>query len=1116
MANLLLIEKQTGGYFKFTLNGDTANAVTSIYNDLLTVGNQLHFKTGNGANIIKEQFIYPEDVTVIASGTFTFTTVAQVWDKLIDIDYFAWLGNGGGGGGVDRFDDLVDTFKYTGNAGKTVIVDNSELRLVPVTLYNKRLFTELEDTPSSLVPNKMLVVNPAGTAVVLQDQPEAPEALLNSVGYFDYNDLITQTIPLVAIANTPLKLTNDSEGANTSTDQNPYGVSYVWDYTTNQFNFSELSVGDTIDVRIHVQITTTSANQKVSMSAKFGIGSVSEFTNAIYENQFKTAGLHEVSFVAPFYMGSEYITDYPAELYLTTDASATVKVDGWYIRILRKNINVITVDYTVPDATTLAKGIVRLAGDLAGTANAPTVPELANKVPNTRTVSTTSPLLGGGALSSDLTLSIQQANSTQSGFISYVDWANFEAKQSALSGTGFVKVSGSTVYYDNNTYSLDSDVVKLTGNQTIDGIKTFTDYTKFTDSSATGGLWAVEIDVNSNDALVVKDGGTVRFQIGRNGEALGQKYKVSGGFSNQFLKANGDLDSNTYALDSGVVKLTGNQTIAGQKTFANTIYAIGGTGSGEYAIEIDKSFEGEAIRVKNATSTTFTLSLGGTVTASSYVKSGGTSSQFLKADGSVDSSTYQPLLTNPITGTGTTNYVPKFTGTSALGNSLIYDNGTNVFVGGSGSNGNRFTVVEGGTTLVGQQILMQSASSSNDALNIVHSGTGKLIKGTKGVEVFNITNSGGAYFADSVGIGITPSAWDTGLWKVLQLSYGSLYSSIYSNVMAHNLYVAGEDTKYISSNFATQYEQNSGAHWWYTAPTGTAGANVTLTPRMILDNSGNLGIGTTPQVSTHIYTSTSRAIPALGDAGGHFIIQTGGVIATVMGINANGNFYLQPQHINGGGSTVYNTLLNPSGGGVGIGINYSPSVKLQIGQTASGTTNNFTQLITSSDGGKGLYQGFDITNRRFYWRKNDSDDYSFSWQKGDGTNMMLITSGGDVNLTTLGTGLVYSNGGTLQSTNPSDSRLKDDITDLQYGLNEILQLRPVSYNWKNDTINQGKQFGFIAQEVQEIMPELISEFTTTEDEEEVVRLGLDKEGIYATLVNAIKELKAEIEILKNK
>ena len=421
--NSLLIEKQTGGYFKFTLNEDTANAITSIQNDLLAVGNQLHFKTGNGANIIKEQFIYPEDVTIIAGGTFTFTTVAQVWNKLIEIDYFAWLG--GGGDGVNRFDELLDTFQYNGNAGKAVIVDNSETQLIPTVLYNKRLFTQLEDTPSDLVPDKMVVVNPAGTALILQDQPEPPEQYLNSVGYFDYEDFTTSVVPLSATNGVAKKLTNDTEGVNTSTDQNPYGVSFVWDFINNQFNFSELTIGDTIDVRIHIAVTTTTSNQKVEIKSRFGIGSASQFETVIYDNVFKSSGVHEISFVAPFYLGSLDIINSPAELYLTTDANATIRVYGWYVRILRKNINIITVDYEVPDATTLIKGIVRLGGDLSGTANNPTVPELVNKVPKSTNINTSSPLFGGGNLNGDLTLGIQQANSVVPGFLTAADWSRF-------------------------------------------------------------------------------------------------------------------------------------------------------------------------------------------------------------------------------------------------------------------------------------------------------------------------------------------------------------------------------------------------------------------------------------------------------------------------------------------------------------------------------------------------------------------------------------------------------------------------------------------------------------------------------------------------------------------
>lgn len=578
--NLLLIEKQTGGYFKFTLNGDTANAVTSIQNDLLAVGSQLHFKTGNGANIIKEQFIYPTGVTIISGGTFTFTTVAEVWNKLIEIDYFAWI-SGGGTGGVDRFDDLLDTFKYTGNAGKAVIVDSSELKLVPITLYNKRYFTELDDTPDALVPNKMVVVDPTGTSLILQDQPTPPEQLLNSVGYFDYDDYATSITPLNAVNNVKLKLTNDTDGANTNTSEPPYGVSYLWDYTTNQFNFSQLSIGDTVDVRVHIQVTTTSINQRIDLTAKFGIGSASQFENSIYSNQYKSSGLHEISFVAPFYIGSNDIKNYPAELYLLTDGTATVTIDGWYIRVIRKNINIITVDYTVPDATLSTKGIVRLAGDLGGTANSPTVPDLANKVSNTRTISTTSPLLGGNSLSTNLTLSIQQANSTQSGYLSFGDWITFNGKAN------------------------DNAVVHLTGIETITGVKNF-----YSNDAGIGGITltnyrtvgngVLNIDNNSSGRAFVVNNSTAatgtpftiqknsvdKLTINDNGEITGNKYTKIGGTSSQFLKADGSVDSSVYLTSAAPVSGSANYIQAQYASAQSANMWITGTGNFQGGVKI--------------------------------------------------------------------------------------------------------------------------------------------------------------------------------------------------------------------------------------------------------------------------------------------------------------------------------------------------------------------------------------------------------------------------------------------------------------------------------------------------------------------------------------------------
>ena len=58
----------------------------------------------------------------------------------------------------------------------------------------------------------------------------------------------------------------------------------------------------------------------------------------------------------------------------------------------------------------------------------------------------------------------------------------------------------------------------------------------------------------------------------------------------------------------------------------------------------------------------------------------------------------------------------------------------------------------------------------------------------------------------------------------------------------------------------------------------------------------------------------------------------------------------------------------------------------------------------------------------------------------------------------------------------SDVRLKAGVTNLNYGLNEVLRLHTVSWTWKADSENR-KQLGLIAQEVRPLLPELILEGT---------------------------------------
>jgi len=102
----------------------------------------------------------------------------------------------------------------------------------------------------------------------------------------------------------------------------------------------------------------------------------------------------------------------------------------------------------------------------------------------------------------------------------------------------------------------------------------------------------------------------------------------------------------------------------------------------------------------------------------------------------------------------------------------------------------------------------------------------------------------------------------------------------------------------------------------------------------------------------------------------------------------------------------------------------------------------------------------------------------------------------------------------------SDVRLKDDIADYTTGLAAVTALRPVSYtfNGKAETPNDGRTFvGLIANEAQEVMPEMVGvtekKFDPKDDHMTEI-LTLDATALIYALVNSVKELKAELDVLK--
>ncbi|MEM8886801.1 MAG: tail fiber domain-containing protein [Bacteroidota bacterium] len=103
---------------------------------------------------------------------------------------------------------------------------------------------------------------------------------------------------------------------------------------------------------------------------------------------------------------------------------------------------------------------------------------------------------------------------------------------------------------------------------------------------------------------------------------------------------------------------------------------------------------------------------------------------------------------------------------------------------------------------------------------------------------------------------------------------------------------------------------------------------------------------------------------------------------------------------------------------------------------------------------------------------------------------------------------------TVGTINTSDLREKEEIEDLSYGMKEIMQLRPVSFEWKDKRYG-GRKLGLIAQEVNEVIDEVVVTHKTSFDPEtgEMIREELDRYGVfYADLLPVLIKGMQEQEV----
>ena len=252
----------------------------------------------------------------------------------------------------------------------------------------------------------------------------------------------------------------------------------------------------------------------------------------------------------------------------------------------------------------------------------------------------------------------------------------------------------------------------------------------------------------------------------------------------------------------------------------------------------------------------------------------------------------------------------------------------------------------------------------------------------------------------------------------------------------------------------------------------------------------NLGIGTTsPSAALDIKHGTAPLMTRSTNNNG---------LALFNEIDS-GYSHLYLYQINAGARVVISTNGNSyfNGGNVGIGDTSPTSISANTSSLSvnSSRTDLTGGLISKANGTVKHQQYWDSTGYGFHLSASSGN---FRWTVGNNTRMSLNSSG---TLTVSDDIVAFGS--------PSDKRLKENIKPIESALDKVSKLQGVTFDWKkSDSILDIKQdVGFIAQDVQKVVPELVRQNDNG-------MLSIRHQGIAPILLEAIKELKAEIEELK--
>jgi hypothetical protein len=490
------------------------------------------------------------------------------------------------------------------------------------------------------------------------------------------------------------------------------------------------------------------------------------------------------------------------------------------------------------------------------------------------------------------------------------------------------------------------------------------------------------------DKFLVSDSGVIKYRTGA--ELLSDIGGASASGYVPYTGATANVDLGTHTL------------IAAKGTFSSsgsgdTVGVTHSSGSGK-ALNITKGGNGEGLYINKTSGSGNAATIIGTLNATTLVKSGGTSAQFLKADGSVDSTAYGTgsvtsvglssatsgisIFSTPITTSGTITI--DISTASASGQGLLSSTDWTTFNNKQPQlNGTGFVKASGTTISYDNSTYLTTSAASSTYLPLAGGTLTGALGGTSATFSGNVAVGQGSTGAVNIG-GTTPSINAASFLRLQGSNTAQNYEISVNQYVANSISIT-PSTSLGGTTYTTPIFTMSSATGLSVTGAATFSSSVTANSTI----NGYFGGITTGQSPASSGTSPNNPMLSLTNNRG-VGLYVGGQHASPFGI------WLQVSDTSNLG-TNYPLLLQPNGGNVGIGTT-SPALKFNI---SNGGAQGFEFDPIGGNGGVGLIQCYNRSTSAYASIQFDAVDYRFT---NAGTERMRITSGGNVGIGTTSPG----------------------------------------------------------------------------------------------------------------